>query len=257
MEKLLKITALLFFMFWFIIPQSALAQISSIGIANYLPIADSKVEDGDIIVSSDKGYSVSRKAYDPKLVGVASLNPAISIRTTGEKKGIPVIGSGTAFVKVSGSGGNINKGDFITSSDTPGTGMKAIKSGMVIGTSLENMRFSKKTDINILQIAVNPHQIQTGAQSANSIFDLFKLSKEVTTQQPSKALQYLVAGIITIATFGCGFLIFARTVNTGLEALGRNPLAGRMIQFSILFNIIMIIIILVLGTGLAYVVIRL
>lgn len=232
------------------------AQIGSVGIASYQEISGSKVEDGDIIVVTSRGYELSNEPYDPKLAGVVTTNPAITLKTDTSKKGYPVIKSGTAQVKVTGTNGTIKKGDFITSSDIPGTGMKATKSGMVLGEALESADFKKSNDIKLITVAVNPHAIQIG-QSANSIFDLFKLSKEVTNQQPSKALQYLVAGIITIVTFGCGFLIFARTVNTGLEALGRNPLAGRMIQFSIIFNIIMIIVIVVVGTGLAYIVIRL
>jgi hypothetical protein len=257
MEKLLKITALLFFIFWLITPQSTFAQISSIGIATYREISGSKVESGDIIITSDNGYKVSNKAYDVKIVGVATLNPGITLRTDGKKDGVPVISSGTAYVKVNGTSGNIRKGDFITSSDTPGTGMKAVKSGMMIGEALDGAKFVKKEDIKLIPVAINPHMTSLGTQPGNFFMDLFKLSSEGATEQPSQALKYLVAGIITIITFGSGFLIFAKTVNTGLEALGRNPLAGRQIQFSIVFNIIMIIVIIVAGTGLAYFVIRL
>jgi hypothetical protein len=256
-QKLFLITALLGLILGILPMDEAFAQISSVGIATYREVTGSKVENGDIIITSENGYKISNKAYDVKIVGVATLNPGITLRSDGKKDGVPVISSGTAYVKVTGTNGNIKKGDFITSSDTPGTGMKAIKSGMILGEALEGTNFTKKEDIKLLPVAINPHTTSLGTQPGNFFMDLFKLSSESAAEQPSQALKYLVAGIITIITFGSGFLIFARTVNTGLEALGRNPLAGRQIQFSIIFNIIMIIVIIIAGTGLAYFVIRL
>lgn len=240
---------------YFVTP--AHAQLSSIGVATYLPISNSKVEDGDIVVTSDKGYSLSKEPYDPTIVGVVSINPAISIKTTGAKKGYPVISTGNVYVKVTDINGNIKRGDFITSSGIPGTGMKSVESGYVLGQSLENVKFSKKGEIKFMELAISPHFVQLGSSLNNSLFDIFKLSKVAAYEKPSKVLQYVVAAIITIATFACGFVIFAKTVNTGLEALGRNPLAGRMIQLSIAFNVLLITVIIIGGIALAYLVIRL
>ncbi len=134
--------------------------------------------------------------------------------------------------------------------------MKATKTGYVLGESAESIKFQKKGDIKLITVSINPHQIQSGA-AGSSVLDVFSLSNVAANEKPSAALKYIVATLIIIITFGCGFLIFAKSVNTGLEALGRNPLASRQIQLSIVFNIIMIIVIIVVGTGLAYLVIRL
>lgn len=261
MEKLFKIFTILIFLgavaFSFILPQKASAQINSLGIATYLPVIDKKVEDGDIIVTSEKGYTLSTIAYSSSIVGVVSLNPAISLKTEGAKSGYPVVESGISYVKVTDTNGNIKKGDFITSSQIRGTGMKADASGFIVGTALDDASFSKAGQIKLIQIHVSPRFLQSNIALSNSILDIFKIGKLAATEKPSKVLQYIVAAIITIVTFGAGFLIFARTVNTGIEALGRNPLAGRMIQLSIVFNVILIIVIIVAGTGLAYLVIRL
>lgn len=244
----------LLFMFY---TPPAYAQLDSIGLANYLPVTDSKIENGDIIIYSNKGYSKSTLTYDTRIIGVVSLNPAVVLKTDKDQEGVPVISSGIAYVKVVGSNGNIQKGDFITSSLVKGTGMKADTSGFVVGTALNDTSFSTPNQTKLVQISVNPHHLQSSVSIGTSFLDIFKIGKLAASEKPSRTLQYLVAGIITIVTFGAGFLIFAKTVNTGLEALGRNPLAGRMIQFSILFNVLLIIVIIVAGTGLAYFVIRL
>lgn len=234
------------------------AQIDSIGLATYLPVSESKIENGDIIILTDKGYIKSTLSYDTRTIGVVSMNPPVLLKTDKNQKGVPVISSGIAYVKVTGSNGDIKKGDFVTSSLVKGTGMKADSSGYVVGTALDDAVFgSRPTQTKLIQISVNPHHLQSSVSIGTSFLDVFKIGKLAASEKPSKVLQYIVAAIITIVTFGAGFLIFAKTVNTGLEALGRNPLAGRMIQVSILFNVILIVVIIVAGTGLAYLVIRL
>jgi len=260
MQKVFKIIALVTIIIGlsvFAAPKKAHSQVGSSGIATYLPISSSKVEDGDIIIATDKGYSKSTTPYDSRIVGVVSTSPAISIKTNGQNKEYPVSGSGTAFTKVTGENGSIKKGDFITTSTTPGAGMKATDSGYVIGVSLDNVTFAKKSEVKLLEVTLNPHVVQFGSQLSSSLLDIFKLSKVAAYEKPSKVLQYIVAATIVIATFGCGFLIFAKAVNTGLEALGRNPLAGRMIQLSIVFNLLLILAVIAAGTALAYLVIRL
>ena len=260
MQKLIKLKpkkiiyfTFLFSVFCFLFSVDlARAQINSLGLATYLPI-EGKVEDGDIIVATDTGYTLSSAPYEIRMIGVISINPAISLKTDKDQKGYPVVSAGAAYVKVTGENGEIKKGDFITSSQTPGTGMKAEGSGYVVGLALDDATFKNENDIKLIQLSVNPHSIQTGS----SLLDIFSIGKIAASGKPSKVLQYIVAAIITIITFGSGFLIFAKSVNTGLEALGRNPLASRQIQLGIVFNIILIGVIIIIGAGLAYIVIRL
>lgn len=235
---------------------TAHAQLSSVGIANYLQINASKIEDGDIISASDKGYVLSKTPYDSKMVGVVSLNPSVTFKSEGVK-GYPVINTGTALIKVTDQDGDIKKGDFVTSSTTPGTGMKAGDSGYILGIALKDVKFSRKGDIKQVEVNLNPHFVQFNSTFSSSILDIFKIGKIAASEKPSKVLQYIIAAIIMIASLGCGFIIFAKSVNTGLEALGRNPLAGRMIQLGIAFNVALIALIIIVGTGLAYLVIRL
>lgn len=259
MEKIIKCSVLLLLIILAPVQQAAAVSISSIGIANYYPISSSKVEDGDIIVSTGKGYYLSDTVYDPRVSGVVTASPAISLKAieAQAKNSYPVVNSGIVNVKVTGTNGNIKRGDFITTSATPGTGMLANKTGYVIGAAEHDVTFSQKDDVQLVTVALNFHFLQLGSPVSSSLLDVFSLSRIAAYEQPLRVFQYVMASIILLASFVFGFLIFAKVVNTGVEALGRNPLAGKMIQLSILFNVILIIVIIMTGVSLAYIVVRL
>jgi hypothetical protein len=257
MEKLLKLSLIALIFLSLPLQQAAAATISSIGIANYFPISASHVEDGDIIISNGRGYYLSDGIYDPRVSGVVTTNPAIVLRSNDTKGAYPVVYTGMVNVKVSGVNGNIKRGDYITTSAVPGTGMKATKTGYVIGTADDDVRFAKPNDTQLVTVALNFHFLQLGSPVSSSLLDVFSLSRLAAYEQPLRVFQYVMASIILLASFVFGFLIFAKVVNTGVEALGRNPLAGKMIQLSILFNVILIIVIIMTGVSLAYIVVRL
>jgi F0F1-type ATP synthase membrane subunit c/vacuolar-type H+-ATPase subunit K len=66
------------------------------------------------------------------------------------------------------------------------------------------------------------------------------------------SLRYLLAFLIAIIAFVLGFIYFGRVVRVGIEAIGRNPLARRMIQITMLFNILITIVIVLAGLLIAY-----
>ncbi len=231
---------------------------TSFGIANYLPITDKKVSDGDIVsFSPQNGYFLSRTPYDISMVGVVTNNPAISLEVVGGAKSYPVVSTGNASVNVVTINGNIKKGDPITTSQIPGKAMKATKTGYIIGAALENYSNSNTKLPKQLAITLNVHYYAAKGSLNGSIFDVLNLSTIATYEEPLQAFKYFVAAITVILSFVFGFFSFARTANKGLEALGRNPLAGRRIELGILLNIIVAIIIVLSGLAVAFIVIRL
>jgi len=230
--------------------------ISSVGIATYMPITQN-VEDGDIISSSPQGYTVSTKSYDSQVVGIVAKKPAIALKTDREQGGIPVVNVGTALVKVTGTNGNIKKSDFITTSDQKGVGMKATRSGYVIGQALEDVTFKKKTDVMIMAINLNLHFVQSNATVNDSITQIFSISQMAAYEEPLKVFKYVISAGVLILSFAFGFLIFSRAINSGIQALGRNPLAGRMIQLSIIFNVVLVIIIIMSAIAIVWLFLRL
>lgn len=247
----------LLFSFFAALPSYAMDAVSSVGIANYMDIADTDVQNGDIVIGTAKGYMLSHQPYDTRVTGVITTRPAVELRNTEQKKGFPVVSRGSVFVKVTNENGAIKEGNFITTSSIKGVGMKSTRSGYIIGEALEDANFSGGKKVVLIPITLNLRFVQIGSQTQNQVSDIFSMTQLAAYEQPIRVIQYIIAAIIVISSFGFGFLIFARAVNTGIQALGRNPLAGRMIQISIVFNLILIIIIIMTGVSLAYLVIRL
>jgi F0F1-type ATP synthase membrane subunit c/vacuolar-type H+-ATPase subunit K len=64
-----------------------------------------------------------------------------------------------------------------------------------------------------------------------------------------------MAFIIGFSSVVTGFIYFGKVARSGVEALGRNPLAARLIQFGIFINLLLTFGIMLLGGVIAYVII--
>jgi len=102
--------------------------------------ADGKFSNGTIVSSENATVRaelrMTNKSYDEYMVGVyneskTAVNNAMYISN-------PVSSEGISYVKYNSENGTIKKGDLITSSSEAGVGMKATKSGMVLGLALED-----------------------------------------------------------------------------------------------------------------------
>jgi hypothetical protein len=220
------------------------------GNAINLSINDKNVPEGSIISSSANGYVLSRTEYDSGIYGVASQTPAVTLENLDNTDTKPVIYSGQIYVRVSTRNGNIKRNDLITSSIIPGVGEKATKNGYVLGTALQG--YSSKENGTIL-VVVSPHYngSSSNAVSAN-IFDVLSTARQSAYLSPIEALRYLIAGLVALIAFVLGFAYFGRVAQKGVEAVGRNPLAGKFIEFSVILNVLLTMLIIVVGLGVAY-----
>jgi len=103
----------------------------------------SKFSKGDIIVSSDltpnaDNINVSNKPYDEYIIGVFREMLKMKEGIDNRVKYNPVLLKGIAEVKYNSENGLIKKGDAITTSSEAGVGMKATKTGMIVGIALED-----------------------------------------------------------------------------------------------------------------------
>lgn len=232
----------------------------SLGIANYYPIQDKNVKDGDIVSSSPKGYYLSNTPYDPTMVGVVTTNPAVALNLEETGKSYPVVATGTVQVLVTTVNGDIKKGDPITTSTTPGVGMKALKTGYALGVALDGFSSKDTKAIGKINISMNLHYSFAKITSDNTkanLLDIANLSVLATYESPLAVFKYVVAAFVILLSFILGFISFGRVARSGIEALGRNPLAGRMIQFGIFLNVLITVAIIVSGLFIAYFVLKL
>lgn len=229
---------------------------TSFGVANFLPVEGKDMKDGAIVSSIGGRYKLSSKEYDQQMIGVVSQNAAVVFQLESQNQ-TPVLSNGNAFVLVSGANGAIKKGDLITSSGSEGIGMKATKSGYVVGSALEDFNPSNPNEVKKLHVALNIRFNSFKTQVSHSLFDVLNLTAIATTEEPTVVFKYFLAGLIVVLSFVIGFFSFGRIANTGLEALGRNPLAARMIQLGIMLNVLITVAIIATGLIMAYFVLRL
>lgn len=229
----------------------------SYGVANYISIPEDDIRDGQIVSSNEEGYYIANTAYDDGIVGVVTSNPAITFVAADDNSQTPVVSSGTALVLVTASNGEIRKGDPITTSEIRGIGMKLNKSGMIIGTALEDFNPEDPEEIKPINAKIEIKFHAKGKKPTESIFDIIRLALISSSDQPPVFFKYVTAGFVVLASILLGFYFFGRVAAKGIEAIGRNPLAGKMIEFSIVVNVIITIATIASGLIVAIIILRL
>jgi hypothetical protein len=233
----------------FLVGFSALAQaedLQSGDIARNLEVVDPKAAVGDILSKAEGGLVRSPAPYDRDLFGVAVENPSIVLNQATDKT-LPVVSYGEVLVSVSSSNGEIKRGDFVTSSSVPGIGQKATDDGFVIGKALEDLS-GKEGKISVF-VNIQYRSVE-GRPSFGRIFSILSSSLEKPENLP-EVLRYLFALLVGGGAFFFGFISFVRSLRSGVEAVGRNPMARTSIQIAMLFNLLGIFILTAAGVALS------
>jgi len=251
----MKYTALIVFILALVMgvsPILSYAQNTSAGTAVSIPIIDKNAKDGHIIVSTPKGFGLSSATYDTNMYGVLTEFPAVYLQNQADTTLKPVTSSGKVYTFVSSINGNIKKNDFITTSTIAGIGQKATRNGMVLGTALEDYSNSNQKITAKILVAVNPHFNASFADTKTNVLEVLRNASDPTTLTQATSLRYVVAAGIVLVAFAIGFIYFGRVTSSGVEALGRNPLASRTIQLSLVFNLVLMIVVILVGLGIGY-----
>jgi F0F1-type ATP synthase membrane subunit c/vacuolar-type H+-ATPase subunit K len=228
------------------------AQIESSGIAISIPIKED-VESGDLICSEGDGYGKCLGERNSSIFGVVTDTPAASFEVEGDDDVRLVQSSGNVEVRVTGVAGNISEGKLLTSSETAGVAKLAESNGYVLGTALEGFEPGDPNEVGKILVSINIHYSTSVAEGRGvNLLEDIKQAIIAPSLSPLASLRYLLAFIIAIISFVLGFVYFGRVVRTGIEAIGRNPMARKMIQITMLFNILITIVIVLAGLFIAY-----
>jgi len=155
--------------------------------AEYFPKADTNMayEPGDIIMMSPtKTYTIdgASKNNSNLLVGVYSSNPAMVGNSPAEDishdNDVLVGLMGVIKTKVNTENGAIKIGDYITISSSPKIGMKATKSGMVVGRAMDNYSNDGVGMINVLVEVDWYYNNAKGEIISSKIKDMLKKQEE-------------------------------------------------------------------------------
>ena len=234
---------LLILLILLILPIKASAQTAGQGVAVSMSIVGETV-DGDIVCNYLGEIKRCNTAYDGRIYGVSVDEPALALENLSLTDAKTVTTSGKAYVRVSDANGQVKKGDYVTSSDKEGVGQKATKSGYVVGTALEDADAGESK----ILVAIGAKQAFVTLATRGNLLETIKEALLSPTLTPLASLRYILAAFMAVASFVLGFWYFGRVAKTGIEALGRNPLAGRLIQLGVVFNLFLTA--LIMGSGL-------
>lgn len=217
-------------------------------------VTDQNVQNGDVICSDANGYHLCKNEYDSSVLGVVNNSPNTYI-LSGTTNSQLVISRGETSVRVSSANGSIKQGDYLTTSKIAGVAERATKTGYVVGTALAPYSSSDKTAVGTIKVALNIHANTNVAGAINpteNLVDLLRNGLSGLGSNPIAALRYVLASLMVIVSFVIGFIYFGRIAKAGVEAIGRNPLAGIRIQTSVVLNVVIMLAVIVAGLVIAY-----
>ena len=229
---------------------------ATLGVATLVNTNVKNIKDGSIVSISPDGAILSNIPYDSQVMGVVSQDAAIQISTSNNTNMIPVVSDGTIYVLVSSQQGNIKKGDYLTTSTIPGVAVKATKSGYVLGEALEDYSSTNPSQAEKIAVNLNLHYFNSKPAFPGSLTDIFKYALLPTKDSPSPIYKDIVAAAVVLASFVLAFMTFGRTAAKGVEALGRNPSASKIIHLGIIFNVGIVVIIVLTGLVVAFLILR-
>ena len=129
-------------------------------------ISDKQAVSGDIIINTADGLVRSNLSYQSSILGVLTSEPVAVFKADTETEK-PVATGGVVVVNVTPENGEVQKGDFVTSSTSPGKGMKATSSGYVLGMAVSQTSGGK------VNVAVRVEYAEINSpQTLKRLFDL-------------------------------------------------------------------------------------
>ena len=252
----MKVRALVFVAFFLLLGaffgvKTSLAQFSNTGTVVNIEIADLEATVGDILSVTSGGIVRSSTPYDQNVFGIIVESPVVSSGEITENT-VPVLSAGRALVKVTADNGEIIAGDFITTSQTPGVGQKATDVGFVVGRALEDYSAG---EIGLISVQISV--IEFGKQDLGgaggilgAIFGALNVGFSDSSNFPI-ILRYISAATIGVVTFIIAGVSFVRFMSRGIEAIGRNPMARKVIVAGMVINAVIVFLLTAAGFGIA------
>lgn len=246
---------IIFFVFFLIIfggTTNILAQDSSTGVAIKINVQGANVNEGEIICVIEKEFRPCNKEYDSTIFGVTVENPTAGFDLNNSEDFKFLLSSGKASIRVSSKTGNIQEGDYITSSETNGVGVKAIRNGFVVGVAQEAYEANDVNKVGTILVSLQIHSATGIGTARSNLVQILREGARGAVLEPLDYLRYFFALLVVLASFGMGFIYFVGVARSGVEAIGRNPLAARVIQRNMILHIITTVGIIAVGFAIAY-----
>jgi F0F1-type ATP synthase membrane subunit c/vacuolar-type H+-ATPase subunit K len=203
------------------------------------------------VCSRDGGFRLCNVEYSADMYGVITDNPAAYFDVGVVENGRMVLQTGMVRVRTSSVNGTIARGDFVTASEEPGVAMLATENGYVLGTALSNPVVDDQ-GYGVVEVALNIHPEAKITNTRSNLLTVLRESWKSPILTPLDSFRYVLAALLVLVSFSLGFIYFGRMAKVGVEAIGRNPLAEKQIQFNVVLHVGVTIVIVVVGLVAAY-----
>ncbi len=190
-------------------------------VAATVPLAGIPGEAGMVVRYNDVDdvYEVSTVEFDVHVYGVVGERPAIVFMTS--TTSVPVVTGGVTLVRVTAAGGEIRRGDLLTTSDQVGVAMYAgTTTTAVFAIALEDA--AGKEEILAEVDVVRAQALQRERQD---VFLAGQTSVKDESEQGVSLVRKVFAGVLVFLALGFLLYTFRTILNSSVLSIGRNPRA--------------------------------
>jgi len=225
----------------------------SYGTAVTLPLSTELGSPGSIVCLNGDSYVLCDTPSTSHIYGVVATDTVVSLEDTSlvPPESQLVLPFGETLVRVSAAAGNITSGDYITTSTIAGVGQRATTSGFIVGTALEDFSAEDST-VGTIMVFVDPKSVYIESRLGIGLLEALRAGSIMPLFMNAASLRFLLAVLVVLVSFIVGTRSFSKTSESGVEALGRNPLAGSAIRSAVVFHFILTFGIIFLGLCVAY-----
>jgi len=226
------------------------AQVKEFDIAQRYDLADENFEFGDIVVYDRDAltYRLGAEHGDANVFGVTLEAPTLLLDDGTDN--VPVVRSGETLVNVVTANGPIAAGDYITTSSARGKGERANpEDAYLVGIALtaysglpeevvgeiEGLSYGRIPVLLSVGHVSKVEEMLTGAPA--------QTSEALTEATILNVIQYIVAAFVAVGSVFIAFRNFGSNIKTGIDSIGRNPLAKSSIQSMVVLNVVLIILV--------------
>jgi F0F1-type ATP synthase membrane subunit c/vacuolar-type H+-ATPase subunit K len=211
--------------------------------------------EGDTSATSENTeYKLAAEYHSGNVVGVATDTPQLSLVGKEFTNIVYIMDTGDVLVRVSGENGAIASGDHITSSETPGVGVKATESGFALGQALENFTPQNESDETLLLVSLDIGFANIPTTYRRNLLEVLKQGISSPVMYPLDTLRYLLAAALVVVCIIVGMISFSKIASNSVQAIGRNPVAQKQIRDQTRKSFLLTALIIIVGLIIAYVI---
>lgn len=233
-----------------------------------------------------KGSIVSLSEEDPEFVEPANTDNAAGligvvvgdndsvIEVEGDASGVQVATDGEAVILVTDLAGEIKPGDLIAPSPVSGVGMKATGDTRVIGVARQNFNTLSgdritgttlveksdgevvRTNLGTIQAEIGVSNNTAGAESSSKIPAFLQNLGDTIAGKDVSPARIAVALVVFLIVLSVTFILLSSAIKNSMISIGRNPLSKQAIYAGLFQVMIIAGIVLIIGLGAMYLILR-